>query len=195
MKSMIRVQTGFKKGLAAVLLAAAMSAVPAKAGVVAGGTVPLENYFEAQGVDGLDIQSVGTAVNIANIWINNNAPGSFTLTVTERNGGFLRVGNAAALPVIGAAGTPGTGNPFSAACNETHVAGGTWGPTAVWANHAFSTFTLGSAPGDHDVLTPGAQDIATVDYKIQIDGTWIATTTMLAGYYTEVFTVSLVAVM
>lgn len=196
MKSMNEVKIGWKKGLAAVLLAAAVSAVPAKAAMIAGGSVPLENWFQAQGVDGLDITAAGAAKTIGSMWINNNAPNSFTLTVTERNGGFLRAGLAAAVPTAGvAAGAAGTGNPFTAACNlvdgAAQAGDAVWGPTAVFAPVAFGAFVNGST----GVMTPGAASVATVNYRVDIDGTWAADATMLAGYYTEVFTISLVAVM
>ena len=197
MKSITRIQTGFKKGLAAVLLAAALSAVPAKAGMVAGGVVPLENYFEAQGLDGLDVTAAGAGKIIGHIWIWNNAPNSFVLTVKERNGGFLRAGLAAAVPAAGVAATSaGTGNPFTAACtiDDGAVSPGdkVWGPiAAVAASTAFGAFVVGST----GTITGGAAAVATIDYPLDIKGTWSADATMLAGYYTEVFTVSLVAVM
>jgi hypothetical protein len=195
MKSMDLIKSGWKKGLAVALVAASFSAVPAKAAVVAGGVVPLENWFLAQGIDGLDITAAGAAVTVASLWINNNAPNSFTLTVTERNGGFLRAGLAAALPVAGVAATSaGTGNPFTAACNLKDGAaqlGATWGPIAAVASTAFAA----PAAGANAVYSPGAAAVATVNYRLDIDATWAADATMLAGYYTEVFTVSLVAVM
>ncbi|MEO7425129.1 MAG: hypothetical protein ABI036_08070 [Fibrobacteria bacterium] len=202
MKSMNVVKNGWRNGFAAVLLATVVSTVPAKAAMVAGGTVPLENWFIAQGIDGLDIQSVGTSpILLGSIFINNNAPQSFVMTVTARNGGFLRAGLAAALPVLGvAAGAVGTGNPFAAPCNlvdgAAQAAGATWGPTVT------ALVTLGAAPGlaftannpgSAGTLTGGAASIATSNYRIDVNGSWAATTTMLAGYYVEVFTVGLVA--
>ncbi|HKP98463.1 MAG TPA: hypothetical protein VJ385_22220 [Fibrobacteria bacterium] len=186
----------WRKGFAAVLLAAAVSAVPAKAAMIAGGSVPLENWFQAQGVEGLNISAAGAAKKLGSIWLNNNAPNSFILTVTERNGGFLRAGLAAAVPAAGVAATSaGTGNPFTAVCNivdgAAQAAGAVWGPIAVFAPAAFAAFVAGSA----GTMTPGAAAVATVNYRVDIDGTWAADATMLAGYYTEVFTISLVAVM
>lgn len=196
MKSMTEVKKGIGWGLAAVVIAAALSAVPAKAAVLAGGTVPLENYFVAQGVEGLDIAggSGGAAAVIGHIWIWNNSPGSFTLTVTGRNGGFLQQGLAAILPAAGTAVSQG--NPFSAVCTlddgATATADQVWGPTAAVA--ASSNFSA-VAPAHNVVYTPGVQLVATVDYPFDIMGTWVADATMLAGYYSETFTISLVAVL
>lgn len=192
--------TEVKKGMggifAAMALAAAVFAVPAKAAILAGGTVPLENYFVAQGVEGLDIKggSGGAAAVIGHLWIWNNAPNSFTLTVTGRNGGFLQQGLAAVLPAAGAALTQG--NPFSAVCSlddgATNATDEAWGPTAATvASSAFSA----AAPAHNVVYSPGVQLSATVDFAFDIKGTWIAAPTLLAGYYSETFTISLVAVL
>ena len=177
-----------------MLVAVSVGAVPAKAAIVASGTVPLENYFIAQGVQGIDITAAGTASVVGSIWINNNAPNAFTLVVTERNGGFLKQGLAAAVPVLGVAGAAvATGTPFSAVCNLIDGAGtgAVWGRTAVFAPVAFAAFVNGSA----GTYASSAASTATTDFKIDLNATWVANTTLLAGTYTEVFTISLVAVM
>ncbi len=193
MNSMNEVKKSWRKSLAAVLLVATVSAVPVKAAITAGGAVPLENYFQATGNDGVDVKSANAAFTtniLGTVVIQNNAPNSFIFTVTQRNGGFLRLGLAAALPVI----ATGTGNPFtgsqfihSATPMGTEVENLTTDATVAVA------ITAGAAGAG--TLTGGAQTTALVDYKIDIGGTWIAAPTLLAGYYSETFTITLVAVM
>lgn len=196
MNSMTEVKKGIGRGLAAAALVAAVIAVPSKAAILAGGAVPLENYFVAQGIDGLDVAggSGGAAAVIGHIWIWNNSPGSFTLTVTGRNGGFLQQGLAAVMPAAGAALTQG--NPFSAVCSlddgDVNATDEVWGPTAATAA---STAFAAAAPGHDVTYSPGVQLVATVDFAFDIMGTWVAEPTMLAGYYSETFTISLVAVL
>jgi hypothetical protein len=193
MNSMTVVKKGMSKGLAALLLAAAVTVVPTEAAIIAGGSVPLENYFTAVGNEGIDVRAVNVAMTtnvLGYIIINNNAPNSFVLTVTQRNGGFLRLGLAAALPVI----ATGTGNPFTAS-QFIHAQTPLGTEAEALTLDATVALPITAGVAGAGTLTGGAQPSALVDYMVEINGTWIAAPTLLAGYYTEVFTVSLVAVM
>jgi hypothetical protein len=192
MNSMTGRKSGIGKGLAALALVAAVCAVPSKAAVLTGGAVPLENYFQAWGNDVGDIRVANAAMTtnvLGYIILNNNAPNSFVLTVTQRNGGFLKAGSAAALPVLGTTGNPFTGSQLIHAQTPlgTEAEALTTDATAAIA---FVAGVAGTA-----VLTGGAQTTALVDYMIEIDATWAAATALLAGYYSETFTISMVAVM
>jgi hypothetical protein len=194
MISMNLVKKSWKRGLAGVMLAAIVSAVPSHAAVVAGGTVPLENYFVAYGNTGVDVASANATLAtgvLATIYINNNAPNSFSLIVTQQNGGFLRLGLLHGLPTINT-----TGNPFTAT-DIVHTATPSLAPEVkgfTAANLAATALTAG-AGGANAVYSPGAATTASVEYGVDIRATWIAATTLLAGFYQESFTVSLVAVM
>jgi hypothetical protein len=193
MNSTTNVKKGIGWGLAALAMAVGMLAAPAKAAVVAGGSVPLENYFQSVGNDGINVKAVNAAFTtsvLGYIVIQNNAPNSFVLTITQRNGGFLRLGLAAALPVL----ATGTGNPFTASqFIHAQTPLGTEAEALTLDATAAVTFVAG--PAGTATLTGGAQPTALVDYMIELDATWIAGPTLLAGYYSETFTVSLVAVM
>jgi hypothetical protein len=193
MKSMTEVKKGIGRGLIAMAMAAAVFAVPSKAAVVAGGAVPLENYFQTTGNDGIDVKAVNAAATtniLGTVVIQNNAPNSFIFTVTQRNGGFLRLGLAAALPVI----ATGTGNPFTAS-QFIHSATPMASEVENLTTDATVAVTIVAGAAGAGTLTGGAQTTALVDYKLDIGATWIAAPTLLAGYYSEVFTITLVAVM
>ncbi len=192
MISMNIVNKNLKKGLAAAMLAAMVSAVPAKADVVAGGAVPLINSFVAVPNQGIDIQGtkvLGSAGHLASIIISNNAPNSFSLVVTLTNGGFLQQGLAAG------AGAAGTYNAFTGAQlytnGRTPLADAVQGFVNVAAAVAFTGFVATST----GTFAPGAQTAATSDYTVDVEAGWSATTTLLAGFYSEKLVVSLVALM
>lgn len=192
MNSMTEVKKGIGRGLAAMALAAAVFAVPSKAAVLCGGAVPLENYFQAWGNDVGDIRVANAAMTtnvLGYVILNNNAPNSFVLTITARNGGFLKAGDAAALPTIDVDGNPFTGAQFIAAQTPLGTEAEALTTDATVAQ-AFAAGPAGTA-----TLTGGAQTSALVDYMIEINATWIASPALLAGYYSETFTISLVAVM
>jgi hypothetical protein len=183
MKSMDLIKSGWKKGLAAALVAASFSAVPSYAGIVAGGSVPVINQWRGMGVTGLDVSSAATAQVIASIWIDNNTAGGFDLTITATNGGFAKPGSTDI--------TTGNGVPFTALKGDeaaTLPADAVLSGAAIAAQLTFSTFV-----GETVTYTAGTQTAATVDYQIDISGTWAADATLLAGYYTETFTVTMVA--
>jgi hypothetical protein len=193
MRSVNDVTGKLKKVLIGGLMVAAFGAMPANAGLVAGGSVPLENYYMAVGNSGVDVTSANAALAtgvLGTIYINNNAANSFTLNVTQTYGGFLRTGLAAGLPVI----ATGTGNPFTATDiihSATPDAGEVKGFTA---GHLAATALVGAAGGTI-AYSPGAATVASVNYSVDIRATWIAAPALLAGFYAEKFTISLIAVM
>ena len=181
MNSMTVVKKGLGKSLAAMALAAAVLAVPAKADVSVGGTVPITNDFMAFGNTALDIQSVGAAKVMATVFVNNNTAGGWTLTATILNGGFLNAG-------IASPGVQGQNlQSFTALPTMilSTVNQGTLGGALVPT--AFSGFVAGSSGS----TTSGAQTVATKNYGIDITGTWVAVTTLLAGTYRESITLAL----
>ena len=192
MKSMTEVKKGIGRSIAAVALAAAAFATPSKAAIIAGGSVPLDNYFVAVGYDGLDVRGTGTLATLASIYITNNAPNSFSLVVTVAYGGFKRLGSAAGVPVV----ATGLGNPFTAIEIIDASAGHTLASEVMSFTPALATTAI--TPGlnaSNTAWAPGAQAVATVDYGVDVNATWAAAPTLLAGYYREVITVALTAVM
>jgi hypothetical protein len=191
MKSMNRNVRGFSKGIAALLFAAAVSAVPTHAGVVAGGTVPVINTVRAIGNTSIDLSADGADANLVAFWVDNNTPGGFVLDVIMTKGGFAAVGAADALTASG--GVPFTAVDVVENTVSNTATGGALGATAAaWADLAQATPAAAAtmtAP-----YTSGPQTSATVDYGLMITGDWTADTDLLAGYYTETFTISLVAV-
>jgi hypothetical protein len=187
MKSMNRNVIGFSKGIAALLFAAAVSAVPTHAGVVAGGTVPVINTVRAIGNSSIDLSADGADANLVAFWVDNNTPGGFVLDVIMAEGGFSPVGGVVA---AGVAFT--TVDVVENTVSNTATGGALGTGAAAWADltqaapAAAATMT---AP-----YTSGAQTTATVDYGLTITADWTAVTTLLAGYYSETFTISLVAV-
>ena len=181
------------KALVAGMMLAALSAMPTKAAVVAGGSVPLESYFIAipsQGIDVASLTAIGAAGKLATIVITNNAPNSFTLSITFTNGGFLQQGLAAG------AGAAGTYNAFTGA--QYYLRGRNPLGTVVmgWAVPAAAGATACGGFAAASSCSPaafGAQTAATVDYSVDIEASWAATTTLLAGFYSEKIVVSLAA--
>ena len=192
MNSITEVKKGIGRGLAAMALVAAVLAVPSKAAIIAGGSVPLENYFVAVGYDGLDVRAVGTLATLATIYITNNAPNSFSLVVTVAYGGFKRLGSAAGVPVV----ATGLGNPFTAIEIIDASAGHSLASETMSFGAALATTPI--VPGlaaSNAAWVPGAQAEASVDYGVDVNATWAAAPTLLAGYYHETITVALTAVM
>ena len=183
MKSMTIVKRVFSRGLAALALAAAVSAVPAKAGVVAGGTVPVINTIRAIGNTSLDLSAAGTAVPLVTFYMDNNTAGGFTISVTSTNGGFAPPGGLVAagiaFSVFGIAAPATTSGTLGASVAQ-------WGGTETQAAPAIGTVT--------SVGTQGVQTTATVDYRRAITASWAAPTTLLAGYYSENFVINLAAI-
>jgi hypothetical protein len=183
------VKNNWKRGVAGMMLAAIVSAVPANAAFIAGGSVPVINTLTGTANTGLDISSAGTALTLATVYVNNNTAGGWQLTGSITNGGFLRqnvaIGSAAA----------GNFNAFSAAPDMTagtNLVGVLGTGMAAQATTAFSGTAAAST-----LTGPAAtaQSTATVDYEILIRGTWAATSTLLAGFYQEKIVLSLVATM
>jgi hypothetical protein len=195
MESINNVRKSIVRGLVSLLIASTFVAVPTQAAVVAGGTVPLENYFipfPNQSIQVMDVTVVSAAGRLASLYINNNALNGFILTTTLTNGGFLRHGLAPA------AFTAGNGNAFTSVLyygdGRTALATASKGflvpaaaNTGVWTGFAATN------TGTYTVTGPQTQ--ATVDFTIDIEAAWSAKTTLLAGFYSEKLVVSLVAVM
>jgi hypothetical protein len=162
------------------MLAAVMSVVPAHAGIVAGGSVPVINQWRGIGVTGLDVASKGDTVTLANIWIDNNTANGFDLTITCTNGGFGLPGDTAVVP-------------FTALWADS-TASTQPGTLGTGAATSFAT-DLNITPGANATATysSGAQTTATDGYQLDLFGSWAASTTLLAGYYTESFTISMKA--
>jgi hypothetical protein len=194
MKSINNVRKSIVRGLVSLLIASTFVAVPTQAAVVAGGTVPLENYFipfPNQSLAITDLTALGLNGRLATLYINNNALNGFILTTTLTNGGFLRHGLA---PVAFAAGN---GNAFTGC----QYFGDGRNPLATVSKGfavpasgalAFAGFVATSV-GTYTVTGPQTQ--ATVDFSIDIEASWAAKATLLAGFYSEKLVVSLVAVM
>lgn len=183
MKSMTEVKKGFRIGVGVALAAVAMSAVQANAGVVAGGTVPVINTVRAIANTSLDLSSDGADANLFAFYIDNNTPGGFILDVITTYGGMVPPGGVLAdgiaftdLDVID--------NPV--------VVGALGAGCAAWAD--LTTATPGAPGGMTAAYTSTDQTTATTDYALVVTGDWTADATLLAGFYSETFMVSLVAV-
>lgn len=177
----------------AVLLVVIFSATPIKAAVIAGGPVPLDNYYIGVGNTGIDVSAANAALAtgvLGRLYLNNNAPNSFTLNVTQTYGGFLRIGVAAALPVI----ATGTGNPFTAT-DIVHSAVPAVGEVKGFTAADLAATALTAGAGGTVAYSPGAATVASINYTVDIRATWIAAPALLAGFYGERFTVSLIAVL
>lgn len=183
MNSMTEVKKGIGRGLAAMALAAAVFAVPSKADVSVGGTVPITNDFMAFGNTALDIQSAGVDVVMASVFVNNNTAGGWTLTATILNGGFLN----ASVASPGVAGQDLQAFDALPTMLLSTVNQGTLGTGAVLAPTVFDGFVAGSVGS----MASGAQSTATTNYGIDITGHWAAVATLLAGVYRESITLSL----
>ena len=189
MNSMNVVKKSWKRGVAGIMLAAVVSAVPANAAFIAGGSVPVINTLTGTANTGLDISSAGTALTLATVYVNNNTAGGWQLTGSITNGGFLRQNVA-----IGSAGA-GNFEAFSAAPDMTagaNLVGVLGGSMAPQVTTAFAASTAGALLTGPAAL---AQTTATVDYEILIRGTWGGSSTLLAGFYQEKIVLSLVATM
>lgn len=183
MNSMTEVKKGLGRSIAAVALAAAAFAVPAKAGVIAGGTVPVINTVRAIGNTSLDLSAAGALVPIVTFYVDNNTAGGFTISVTSVNGGFAPPGG------VIAAGIAFTAVEIAAPATPSGTLGASvaqWDGTEAQAAPGLGATTT--------VGTQGVQTTATVDYKRAITASWAAPTTLLAGYYSESFTVNLAAI-
>jgi hypothetical protein len=189
MYSINEVKRGWKKGLAAILIAAASSAVPANADMVAGGSVPIVNYAECIPNTAIAVGDAAAAfTTVARVIVSNNTPGGFTLGFTMVYGGFNRVGVVVAPPVAPA------GNPFLTA---QVIAGAVQPANSLLSGIAFVTlaWTPGAAAATTTDYAAGAQTVATLNYAVDLQATWAAGPTMLAGYYEEHFIVRMVAIL
>jgi len=188
MKSMNR-NKGIGKGIAALLFAAAVSAVPTHAGVVAGGTVPVINTVRAIGNSSIDLSADGAGSNLVAFWVDNNTPGGFVLDVVMANGGFAPIGGLVA-----------AGQAFDVVdVVENTVSNTATGGTLGTGVTAWADLTQAAPAAAATMTAPytsAAQTTATVDYGLLITADWTVASpqTLLAGYYSETFTISLVAV-
>ena len=181
----------WKQLVALILVLAGLSAAPAKAAMVAGGAVPLINYYVGFANTGVDVQDANAALAtgvFVTLYVNNNSAGGWTLTFTAKHGGWVKMG-----AVAGGTGV-GDRNIFTALDYNAGTALGTCvlgaGGTAAVPT-AFSTLL----PASTVTHVSAAQTTATVDYAIDIRGTWLVNSGMLAGFYEEEITVGLVAIM
>ena len=191
MRSMNVLNSKWNKLVAMILIIAGLSAAPVKAAMVAGGSVPLINYYVGFANTGMNVADANAALAtgvFTTVYINNNSPGGWSLTFTAKHGGWVRMGIAA-----GGTGV-GDRNIFTALDCIAGTALGTTvlgaGGTAIGAS-AFSTLL----PASTVTKVSAAQTTATVDYAVDVRGTWLANASMLAGFYEEEITVGLTAVM
>jgi hypothetical protein len=182
----------WKKIMAGVMLAAVASVVPANA-ITVGGAIPVINDFYSFGNTGLDVDAANTvaAKSLMSIFVNNNTAGGFVLTATSTSGGFNKPG--VAVPALNAAA--GTHTPYTelTMIAGTLVAGAGTGGT--WAAPTGLTTMIVAAPvaGSSLVWTSGTQATATSNYEVLVQAKWAANAGMLAGIYTDSWTISLIA--
>ncbi|MDB5106375.1 MAG: hypothetical protein JWP91_4064 [Fibrobacteres bacterium] len=185
MNSMKNVKKVFSRGVAAAVLAAAIGSVPVSAGVLCGGTVPVNNYAVGIGNTSIDVNAVHAAMtNIATFYITNNTAGGFNLSFALKHAGFAKPGQ-------GLAATP-NGNVFTGAqfALPTVPSGTYSGATTPLTTQTFGAMAANVVS---PVWASGAQTVATTDWKVEVSATWAADATLLAGFYEEVVTVYLVA--
>jgi hypothetical protein len=164
-----------KKTLLAALIVGAMASTSMATDVICGGQVPLINNIIGIGMTTLDFGSAGTAVECADLFINNNSA-TWDLTIecnTSGNGGqFENYAGTAIVPTL----------------LEVRVGnlGGTLG--TMGAGDAFAAINLIGPGGDWHY----EQTTATQMYNLMVVASW-AKSAALAGLYFETITATIIA--
>jgi len=165
-----------KRKMLAALMVAVMAGSSMATDVLCGGQIPLINNVIGVGTMTLDFGSAGTAVECAQLFINNNSR-VWDLTISTINGGQFENYDGSSIITPTAAGL--------------EVSAGTL--VGTLGTGALATFPVAvTLAGAASVTWSATQTTATVMHNLVIKATWLKPTN-LAGLYTETIVAAIVA--